>query len=113
MKGFKFDKCWKYLIYFDFILPLLLFVLAWLLKIPQLSKLFHSYLIYIINPIPHPGSLTGIIGLVMHIGVIGYLLFKKKYRDAALCSIIALLAAVFFFFELNYIIIKPLEFSNL
>ncbi len=113
IKDFKFDKGWKVLIYFDILLPVLLYLLAWLLKIPQLSMLFHSYEIFIISPIPNFQALTGILGLLFHIGVLGYTLIKKNKKDFALSLVISLVVAAFFWFELNYVILKPLVFATL
>ena len=70
IKNFKFDKGWKILIYFDIILPAILFVLAFLSGFPFLAKIFHSYEIFIVNPIPGFTSLEGIIGLAYHLGII-------------------------------------------
>lgn len=112
-KGFKFDKGWKYLLYFDILLPALLFLLAWLIKTPRLSMLFHSYEIFVVNPIPNFQALTGIVGLLFHVGIIGYTLKKRDFKDMIWCLIITLVMAGFFFFEINYLILKPLEFATL
>lgn len=113
LKEFRFDKGWKILVYFDFILPAVLYLLAWIIKIPQLSMLFHSYETFIISPIPNFQALTGILGLLMHGGILGFALYKKNYKDLALCLFITLLIAAFFFFEINYVLIKPLVFAKL
>lgn len=109
----KFNKSWKLLVYFDVLLPAILYLLAMLAKIPQISILFHSYLIFIINPIPDFQALTGILGLLFHVGIIGYTLIKRDYKDMAICIGIALFVTAFFWFELNYAIIKPLVFARL
>ncbi len=112
LKEFKFDKGWKLLIYFDVLLPAVLFLLAWVTKIPQLSMLFHSYETFIVSPIPNFQAFTGILGLLFHVGIIGYTLYKKNYKDLAICLLITLIVAAFFFFEINYLIIKPLVFAG-
>lgn len=109
-KEIKFDKGWKYLVYFDIVLPGIVFLLALLTKSPFLSKLFHSYETFVVSPIPNFVTLTGIIGLVYHLGIIIYTIIKKNYRDLMICLGITILVALFFFFELNYQIIKPLVF---
>lgn len=113
MKGFKMDKGWKYLLYFDLILPALLFLLAWLIQSPKMSMLFHAYEIFLVNPIPDLKALTGIIGLLYHGGVLGYTLYKHNYKDFALCLSITLAVVVFFLFEINYRIPIPLDFAML
>ena len=113
LKGFKFDKGWKFLLYFDIILPALLFLLAWLVKAPRLAMLFHSYEIFVINPIPNFLTLTGIVGLLFHGGVLAYTLFKRDYKDFGICLALSLMVAAFFLLEINYLILKPLEFAAL
>ncbi len=108
----KFDRGWKLLTYFDFLLPALLFLLAWLTQIPALAKIFHSYEMFIVNPIPNFKSLTGIIGLLYHIGIIGYTIKKRNYKDMAISIVLSLLIVTYFLFEINYIILKPLSFAS-
>lgn len=112
IKNFKFDRGWKLLIYFDVLLPAFLFLLALLTQMPALAKIFHSYEMFIVNPIPDFKSLTGIIGLAYHIGIIGYTVKKRNYIDMAISIILTLLIAVFFLFEINYMILKPLTFAS-
>lgn len=112
MKKLKFDKGWKLLIYFDIILPALLFVIAFLTGIPSLSKLFHSYELFIVSPIPNLASFIGIIGLIYHLGIILYTVIRRDFIDLLICIIITLAIATFFLFEINYLIIKPLNFAT-
>ncbi len=109
-KELKFDKGWKYLVYFDFILPGILFLIAWIAGSPFISKIFHSYEVFIISPIPNFKAFTGIIGLLFHLGIIIYTIIKKNYRDMVICIVITLIIALFFYFDLNYQLIKPLVF---
>jgi len=113
MNNLKLDKCWKILIYFDIVLPAVLFALAFLSGIPYLSKIFHSYEIFISSPIPDFASLTGIIGLIYHLGMIIYTIIKRNFSDMLLCMIITLAIAAYFWFGINYTIIRPLNFSSL
>ncbi|NLX64472.1 MAG: hypothetical protein GX022_06855 [Clostridiaceae bacterium] len=108
----KFDKGWKILIYFDIVLPAILFVLAFFLNLPYLSKIFHSYEIFISNPIPDFASLTGIIGLIYHLGIIIYTIVKRDFSDMLFCLIITLAIAAYFWFGINYTIIRPLNFAS-
>jgi riboflavin transporter FmnP len=111
LKNIKLDKGWKYLLYFDFILPALLYVLAFVLNAPKLSILFHSYGMYVINPIPNFQTLTGIVGLLFHLGILGYTLYKRNFKDFAVSLAITAAIAAYFLFEINYIIIRPLNFA--
>jgi hypothetical protein len=108
----KFDKGWKYLVYFDFLLPALIYLIAYLSQAPFAAKIFHSYEMFIVNPIPNIKTLTGIIGLVYHTGILGYAIKKHHYADLAVSAVLALLTAAFFFFEINYLILKPLTFAS-
>jgi hypothetical protein len=109
MKIFKFDRGWNILIYFDFVLPAVIYLLAWITQNIFLSRLFHSYLIYLINLVPDFESLTGIIGIVFHISIIIYTIIKKRTYDTAVCAVISIIVAVFFWMEYNYAILKPLN----
>lgn len=111
IKNIKLDKGWKLLIYFDIIVPAFIFLLALITNTPFLAKLFHSYEMFIVNPIPNLTALTGIIGLIYHLVLPGYTLFKRDYKDLALCLLIIILITLFFLFEINYFILKPLSFS--
>lgn len=106
LNNFKMNKGWMYLLYLDFVLPLLLFLLSYVLKASgtgqALARLFHAYNLYILNPIPHLKSLTGIFGLVLHMSAIVYALWKKDIKDTILCLVISTLAFLYIFFELNY-----------
>lgn len=110
-KEFKFDRGWKLLLYFDILLPALIYLIAFLTGSPLISTLFHSYEMFIVSPIPDIKALTGIIGLIYHVGILIYTLIKRNYKDFAVSLIISLIVAAFFLAEINYLIIKPLEFA--
>ena len=110
IKEIKIDKGWKILVYFDFVLPAVLYLLALISGSPVLAKLFHSYETFVISPVPDPGALTGIIGLVFHAGIIVYTILKKNIGDLMLCIIITALVVMFFLFGINYAILRPLQF---
>lgn len=112
LRDFKFDKGWKLLIYFDFLLPALIFLIALMTQSPFIAKIFHSYEMFIVSPIPNIKALTGIIGLVYHAGIIVYTVKKRNYIDMAISIIITLLIAAMFLFEINYIILRPLKSSS-
>lgn len=113
--SFKMEKSWMWLFYLDALLPLFLFVLAFSLGKtglgPTLARLFHSYNLYVISPLPDLGSLTGILGVIIHAGAIIYALKKKDLKDAAVSLLISLLAFLYFYFELNYSLALILNFS--
>lgn len=113
IKNFKFDKGWKLLAYFDYLLPALIFLLALLTQAPFIARIFHSYEMFIVNPVPNIKTFTGIIGLAYHAGIIGYTIKKRNYIDMAITVIMTLFLAAIFLFEINYIILRSLKFSNL
>jgi hypothetical protein len=112
MKKFEFDKGWKLLIYFDIILPALLFTAAFFSGLPFLAKIFHSYELFIVNPIPDFTSFVGIIGLLYHLGIIIYTLTKRDLKDIILSILLTIAILVFFWLELNYLVIRPLNFAS-
>lgn len=114
IKDVKINKMWMWLLYIDFILPLCLFLLAYLLnKLGTgfaLSRLFHSYNLYILSPIPNLQTLTGILGLIIHTGAVAYALLRRDLKDAALCLGISTIAFLYIFLEVNYQLSFMLKF---
>ena len=113
----KLEKGWHWLIYFDIVLPLILFITAYFLANtsvgPLLAKLFHSYNLFLIDPIPEPTKLIGIIGALAHIFFIAYAIKRKDSRDISICVSLTILAVLYFAFEINYKLILYLNFVNL
>ncbi len=110
----KMDKGWMWLLYLDILLPSVLFFLALaagrLGKGGPFSALFHSYNLYIINPIPNFNSFTGIPGLGIHIGAVAYALKRKDRKDMVLCLAFLILAFIYNYFEINYMLSYMLDF---
>lgn len=111
IKEFKFDRGWKLLLYFDILLPVIIYVIAFISGTSWFASLFHSYEMFIVSPIPNIQALSGIIGLIYHVGILAYTLIRKNYKDFAVCLIISLIIAAFFLTELNYTILRPLNFA--
>lgn len=112
LRDFKFDRGWKYLVYFDFLLPALFFLIALLTQSPFMAKIFHSYEMFIVNPIPDIKTLTGIIGFAYHLGIIGYAIKKRDYIDLGVSAVLTLLITAMFIFAINYVIVRPLNFAS-
>lgn len=112
---FKMDKAWHWLLYIDFILPLILFIIVLLLpssEIKQIfSKIFHNYNLFIINIVPNFISLTGILGILIHTAAIVYSIIKKDNKSLIICIIFSILIFLYFFFDINYLLIPMLEFA--
>lgn len=115
IKGFKMEKAWMWLLYLDFILPLLLFLAAYALRASTLgsiaARLFHSYNLYIINPIPNLANLTGILGFMIHIGAVGYALKRKDMKDVLPSTVLFVLLFLYMYFEVNYKLSYMLTFT--
>lgn len=113
---FELKKSWQWLLYLYLVLPLLLFVIGVLGGDGAIgtyfSKIFHSYNLYVISPLVDFASLTGIIGVIIP----GYLLFKayrrKDYKDIGISIALFLCIAVYFYFEVNYMLLKFLQFGG-
>lgn len=117
IKDFNFDKGWKLLVYFDYVLPALIYLIAFLTQAPFIAKLFHSYEMFIVDPVPSFRALTGIIGLIYHAGIIAFTVKKRNFKDTAVCVILTLITLAFFTFridgiEINYYILQPLRFAS-
>lgn len=110
---------WQWLIYFDLVFPVLLFVLA-LLPISglnsSLANMFHIYMMYVINPFPDLATFTGIISPILHIALIGRAVWRRKWLDAVLCLLLFIMLIIFFRLKidgtnLNYYILRFLDFG--
>lgn len=115
IRNIKFNRGWKLLIYFDLAIPVILYLFALLFPILRISSifalLFHSYNLYIVKTIPDFVSFTGIVGLLYHLGIMGYALYKRNLKDFILCLLISILVTLIFLTGINYAIIKPLNFG--
>ena len=115
VKNFKFDKVWMYLIYLDFILPLCMFVLAYSLNSfgtgYSIARLFHTYNLFFVSPIPNFESYTGVVGLAVHVGFIAYALFRKGLKDALICTGVSIVTFLYIYFEINYSLSYLLKFA--
>ena len=108
-------KSWHWLLYLDFLLPLLLFFLAWLLKDNPfgsgIARVFHAYGLYVIQPIPNPAKLIGVAGLLLHLAALGWAIRRKDLPDLLISASITVLVCLYFALELNYAVIRILHFS--
>lgn len=115
MNKLELKKSWQWLLYLYLVLPLLIFGAAFLLKNTSfgvsLARIFHSYNLYIINPIPDLASLTGIVGVVLPLVFILPTLRKKDYGDLLICLGLVAAVAVYFYFEWNYLAVPLLRFA--
>lgn len=116
----KMDQGWKWLLYLDIIFPFLLFIIA-LLPISGIrstfAQFYHNYNLFIICPIPNVQAMIGIVGLILHTGLILRALIRKKWLDLLLCTVFLLAMLAFFGIPidgipLNYHVIKLLDFGT-
>jgi len=116
----KMNQGWQWLLYLDIIFPLILFLIA-LLPISGIQSTFahfyHNYNLFIICPIPNISAMIGVFGLILHVGLMGLALFRKKWLDLILCTLFLLAMLAFFGLPidgmpLNYHVIKLLDFGT-
>jgi hypothetical protein len=113
-----FGRGWRWLVYLDLVLPAVLWLLAFLLHSVFLARLFHTYGLYVMSPAPIGSdgtlyflSLSGVPGLLLHLYAVVRALLRRDRLDAVLCLGIAVLVFLFFFFGLNYEIVRSLDFN--
>ncbi len=114
----RLDQGWQWLIYLDFILPALLFLLAWLPLSMRtfFAQLYHQYNLFVLKPIPNLHSFTGIVGLILHLVLIVRALIRRQWIDLVLCLLFFLIVMLFFVVRidgvaLNYWLIRFLDFG--
>ena len=114
-KPFELKKMWQWLVYLYVILPAILFLLGFLTRNMEMgvvfARLFHSYCLYIVNPIPDVPSLTGIFGAVLALGMVFYTLYRRDFRDFGLSMALIVLNFAFYFTQTNYLLICYLRFA--
>jgi hypothetical protein len=114
----RIEQGWQWLLYLDFLLPAVLFLLAWLPLSMRtfFAQLYHQYTLFIIKPVPNFSSMTGIIGLLIHIGLIIRAIIRRKWLDLSVCLFFLGVLLAFFLIEidgtaLNYHVIRLLDFG--
>ena len=119
VRGFQINHGWQWLIYIDFILPSLIYILA-LLPLGafrgQLARIFHSYMLYILYPWPDFQSFTGIVAPLLHLYFLIQGIRKKNKTDIILAVVFWLILTLFFTLkidgtQLNYYILRFLDFG--
>lgn len=114
-KSLELKKMWQWLLYLYLVLPLVLFVLGLLTRNLDMgvmfARLFHSYCMYVVNPIPDVPSMTGIFGAVLALGVVFYTLYRRDFKDFGISLGLIALNAVFYYTQLNYLLIRFLRFA--
>ncbi len=106
----KVTKSWQLLVYFDLMLPALLFGAA-LLMGSNVSILFLMYAQYVLNTFPIGVDLIGITGLLFHVALFGWAIWRRNWKDAAIVVVVAGLLALIFWKEWQYAAYHLLRFS--
>lgn len=113
-KSFELKKMWQWLVYLYLVLPGLLFFLGVLTRNMDLgvvfARLFHSYCLYVVNPIPDVPSMTGILGAVLALGTVFYTLYRRDFRDFGFSFVLIVLNFLFYFTQTNYLLTRFLRF---
>ena len=114
---FDLKKSWQWMAYIYFILPVIMFILGWLMGDNDMGKffsgLFHAYNLYIMNPLLDFGKKMGIIGILIPLVLFGWAIKRKYYIDLAISVGIEALVVLYFWQEWNYLVIGPLHLESL
>lgn len=113
-KSFELKKMWQWLVYLYLVLPGLLFFLGVLTRNMDIgvmfARLFHSYCLYVVNPIPDVPSMTGILGAVLALGTVFCTLYRRDFRDFGFSFVLIVLNFLFYFTQANYLLTRFLRF---
>ena len=116
----SFGRGWPWLVYIGVALPALIWAVAYFTKSPVFANLFHNYGLYVASsaPVGSDGtlyfkSLSGVPGLLIQVYAVVRAVLRKDRLDALLCAALAVLLFLFFFFGLNYEIVRVLDFGGL
>ena len=115
---FEIRKSWQYQLYITLVLPGLLFLLAWLLRGGgagmMLGRLFHTYNLYVSNPLPNlsPFNGTGVLGLLILIGLAVWAIRRRDWTDLAVTLALGGINAFYFWTEWNYRLLRFLDLTG-
>lgn len=116
--NFEIRKSWQYLLYITVVLPVALFLLAFLLKSNSLGvslgRIFHTYGLYVSNPIPNfsPFNGTGVLGLAILIFLAVWAVRRRDWTDLGITLALGAANALYFAMEWNYAILPLLNLSG-
>ena len=105
-------KSWQYQLYITVVLPALLFLLAWVLQGNglgvTLARIFHTYNLYVSNPLPNldPFNGTGLVGLVLLLWLCFGAVRRKDWPDLGITLALGAANAVYFWQEWNYLLLR-------
>lgn len=109
---FEIKKSWQYQLYITVVLPALLFLLAWVLQGNglgvTLARIFHTYNLYVSNPLPNlaPFNGTGLVGLVLLLWLCFGAVRRKDWPDLGITLALGTANAVYFWQEWNYLLLR-------
>ena len=109
---FEIKKSWQYQLYITVVLPALLFLLAWVLQGNglgvTLARIFHTYNLYVSNPLPNlaPFNGTGLVGLVLLLCLCFGAVRRKDWPDLGITLALGAANAVYFWQECNYLLLR-------
>ncbi|MBS4785301.1 MAG: hypothetical protein KH009_04225 [Clostridiales bacterium] len=112
LEQFELKKVWQWLMYLYILLPLVLFALGFLARGMNMgitfARLYHSYCMYIVNPIPDLPSFTGILGAVIAVIAVFLPLYRRDKWDFLLSIALVALNAFYYYNAFNYLTIRYL-----
>lgn len=115
---FELNRSWQYELYIAGVLPGLLFLLAWLLRGGglgvTLARIFHTYNLYVSSPLPNlaPFNGTGVLGLVLFVGLAVWAVRRKDWLDLGLTLALGGINALYFWMEWNYLLLRFLNLTG-
>lgn len=113
--SFELRKAWQWLLYLYVALPVLLFILAYLTRELNMgitfARLYHSYCMYIVNPVPDMPSLTGVFGAALALAAAFWPLYRRDFRDFGISMVLIAANAVYYYYAVNYLTIRYLTFG--
>ena len=115
---FEIKKSWQYQLYITVVLPALLFLLAWVLQGNglgvTLARIFHTYNLYVSNPLPNldPFNGTGLVGLVLLLWLCFGAVRRKDWPDLGITLAQGAANAVYFCQERNYLLLRGVNITG-
>jgi hypothetical protein len=116
--GFEIRKSWQYLLYITVVLPVILFLLAFVLKDNSfgvtLGRIFHTYGLYVSSPIPNfsPFNGTGVLGLAILIFLAVWAVRRRDWADLGITLGLGAVNALYFAMGWNYAILPLLNLAG-
>jgi hypothetical protein len=104
-----FPNSWQWMLYLYVFVPAMLYGLAYFSGAGFLGRMYHTYNLYIINPVPNFENYTGLAGFFIAMYLLFRPLQRRKWLDFGLSAVLTALIVSFFQWDVHYWLLSHLK----